>query len=409
MNHPRILVLLAVLATLPAGFAQSDVDDHRGDEHAAVKGSHGGRLLQNGDFALELTIFEEGVAPQFRAYAYRNDKPLDPSTVSLSVTLTRLGGGGDRFAFVARGDHLLGDGVVREPHSFIVTINARTGDETYSWTYDAFEGRTSIAPASAAAAGIQTESAGPATVRETLVLHGIVVPDPARVYALRARYPGVVKEVRKRLGDPVVAGDVLLVIEANDSLQRYNVVAPATAVVVRRDVNPGMVANDETLLTIADLTTVWVELAAFQHDLDEIRPGQTVTISDVDGHQTAAGVVDSLAPVGAPASQSMTVRVVVDNADGGWRPGLFVVGELVVAQAVVPIAVRRAALQSFRDWTVVFEQVGDDYEVRPLTLGRGDDEMVEVLTGLASGARYVTQESYLIKADIEKSGASHDH
>ena len=75
----------------------------------------------------------------------------------------------------------------------------------------------------------------------------------------------------------------------------------------------------------------------------------------------------------------------------------------------MPLAVRQSALQTFRDWTVVFERVGDDYEVRPLTTGRSDGEWVEVLEGLDAGAQYVTKGSYLIKADIEKSGASHDH
>ena len=101
--------------------------------------------------------------------------------------------------------------------------------------------------------------------------------------------------------------------------------------------------------------------------------------------------------------------MVVDNADGRWRPGLFVTGELVVAQNDVAIAVRRSALQTLDDSTVVFEQIGDDYEARPVTLGRGDDDWVEVSAGLEAGAHYVTQGSYLIKADIEKSGASHDH
>jgi membrane fusion protein, heavy metal efflux system len=409
MTTPALLALL--LAMSPGVFAaESHGEDHDGDEHAdPVKGPHGGRLLQDGEFALELTIFETGVEPQFRAYAYRDDAALAPSTVSLAVTLTRLGGAVNRFAFAPEADYLLGDGVVHEPHSFVVAVTARHDGSTYDWSYDSFEGRTSIAQASAAASSIRSETAGAATVRETLVLHGIVVPDPARVFQLRARYPGIVKAVHKRLGEPVAAGDVLLVIEANESLQRYNVVAPSAGVVVRRDVNAGMVAGDETLLTIADLSAVWVELAAFQHDLDKIQAGQAVTISDVDGHQTATGVVDSLAPVGSPASQSMTVRVIVDNAGGRWRPGLFVTGEVAVAQTPVPVAVRRSALQSFRDWTVVFEQVGDEFEVRPVTLGRGDDVWIEVLAGLDAGARYVTDGSYLVKADIEKSGASHDH
>jgi cobalt-zinc-cadmium efflux system membrane fusion protein len=69
----------------------------------------------------------------------------------------------------------------------------------------------------------------------------------------------------------------------------------------------------------------------------------------------------------------------------------------------------RSALQTFRDWEVAFVNVGDVYEFRPLELGRSDAERVEVLGGLQAGDRYVSTNSYLIKADIEKSGASHDH
>ena len=105
----------------------------------------------------------------------------------------------------------------------------------------------------------------------------------------------------------------------------------------------------------------------------------------------------------------MTARVVLDNGDGVWTPGQFVEARVTIAETPVALAVPQSALQQFRDFTVVFAQVDDTYEVRMLELGRRDGEWVEVLGGLAPGTRYVTQNSYLIKADIEKSGASHDH
>jgi len=71
--------------------------------------------------------------------------------------------------------------------------------------------------------------------------------------------------------------------------------------------------------------------------------------------------------------------------------------------------VKTAGLQAFRDFTVVYAQVGETYEVRMLELGTPQGDMVEVLGGLEPGTRYVTESSYVIKADIEKSGASHDH
>jgi membrane fusion protein, heavy metal efflux system len=75
----------------------------------------------------------------------------------------------------------------------------------------------------------------------------------------------------------------------------------------------------------------------------------------------------------------------------------------------VPLAVKTSGLQPFRDFTVVFERIDNTYEVRMLELGETQGEWAEVLGGIDVGAQYVTENSYLIKADVEKSGASHDH
>jgi cobalt-zinc-cadmium efflux system membrane fusion protein len=102
-------------------------------------------------------------------------------------------------------------------------------------------------------------------------------------------------------------------------------------------------------------------------------------------------------------------RVVLDNSDGVFVPGANLTGEIQVAEHQVPLAVKRTGLQSFRDFTVVYALFKDEYEVRMLDLGRQDGEWIEVRGGLEAGTRYVTLNSYLVKADIEKSGASHDH
>jgi cobalt-zinc-cadmium efflux system membrane fusion protein len=257
MKSNTWIASLALIGCLQgSAFAAESRDDHFAEE--VQKGPHGGRLFREDEFAVELTIFETGVEPEFRAYAYKNDAPLDPDRLVLRVELKRLNAM-EEFAFVAREDYLVGDAVVGEPHSFVVVVTAEYDGRTSRWTYDSFEGRTSITAASAAAAGIETEAAGPATVRESLVLHGIVVPDPTRVFRLRARYPGLVKEVRKRLGDTVAAGETVIVVESDESLQRYNIIAPSAGEIVSRDVNPGMLAADISLMTVADLSTVWVE------------------------------------------------------------------------------------------------------------------------------------------------------
>ena len=77
-------------------------------------GPHSGRLLRDGDFSLEVTIFETGVPPEFRVYAFQNDQPIAPSSVELSIDLGRLGDQVDPFNFSAQGDFLRGDAVVRK-------------------------------------------------------------------------------------------------------------------------------------------------------------------------------------------------------------------------------------------------------------------------------------------------------
>ena len=137
--------------------------------------------------------------------------------------------------------------------------------------------------------------------------------------------------------------------------------------------------------------------------------GQSVVVSSLDGAMSFTGTIDRILPTIDTLSRAATARVIIEDAEKGWRPGLFIEGVVTVAETSVPLAVRETGLQSFRDFTVVYAKVGDTYEVRMLDLGRRDGEFIEVLGGLEPGTTYVTENSYLVKADVEKSGASHDH
>jgi cobalt-zinc-cadmium efflux system membrane fusion protein len=119
--------------------------------------------------------------------------------------------------------------------------------------------------------------------------------------------------------------------------------------------------------------------------------------------------VTYLGPLLGAETRTATAHVAIDNSDGLWRPGIFVTVRLVQEEFTVSVAVRSEAIQRIRDWDVVFIQDGNLYEARPLELGRRGEEWVEVLAGLSAGQRYVSKNSFLIKADILKSGATHDH
>lgn len=404
---------IAVAALLLAGCAGENHETHSGGEHEAAaeqpaKGPHGGRLLADGPFAIELAIYETGVPPEYHAWPTLDGKPLALDSVDLKVELHRLGEKIDRFSFAPHGDYLRGDGTVVEPHSFVVNVTATHQGQAHQWSFDSFEGRTTIAREIADAAGIKTEAAGPAKLVETISLYGRIVPADSHRREIGARFPGVIRSVRKQLGDSVKAGEALAVIESNESLQTYTVSAPISGVITERNANEGEQTADRALFTIVDPKVVWAELGVFQRDRARVRPGAAVTVKATDGDTTAVGKVDRV-DVQAGANQMVTARVTLNNAAGELLVGGFVTADVAVAEHQVPLAVKRSGLQPFRDFTVVFERIGDTYEVRMLELGKQHGEWVEVLGGLQPAAEYVVDNSYVLKADVEKSGASHDH
>src|SRR5262245_5073294 len=410
MNKHYWLVSTLLLALAGCGRGTEPVADEHGDEHAeeAPRGPNGGRLLEDRDFALELAIFESGVEPEFHAWATERGEPIDPGDVSLTVELARLGGAVDRIDFTPQDQYLRANQVVHEPHSFDVTVVARHDGEEHRFEYESYEGRTTIAAEVARDAGIDTATAEPGTISDELVLYGAVGPDTTRIREVHARFAGLIRSVARNVGDAVRAGEALATVESNESLQTYTVTAPISGTITQRHAAPGEQTDEESLFEIADFSSVWAELDVFSRDRPRLREGLPVAIT-TDNGLVASGTIAYLAPVGNRASQGLTARVVLDNTDGRWTPGQFVEGRVTLAMTPVAIAVPLSALQRFREFEVVFAQVGDTYEVRMLTLGRRDANYVEVLDGLEAGTTYVTDNSYLIKADIEKAGASHDH
>lgn len=404
---------IIILSTLIAACGNKDAEQNNlahgmENEAAVVKGPHGGRLLSSDDFTLELSIFETGVPPEFRAWARKKDQALKPTDVELNIKLTRLGGQVDNIKFQPHGDAMRGDSVIYEPHSFIVTINALHNGTMHTWQYDNFEGRTKIESTVASALEIQTSIAGPVTLQETISAFGKIIPDPKGVSNIGARFAGVITSVSASIGDTVQKGQTLATIESNESLKQYSIKAPINGVITQRNANLGEQTDDRQLFTITDTSTVWADLAIFPGDRKRVYVGASVSLETVVNNQSAQGKISNI-NVTAEANQSVKARVIIDNQHGEFLPGTYVKSKIKIAEHSIPLAVKRSGLQSFRDFTVVYAQIGDEYEVRMLELGRQDGDSVEVLSGLQAGTRYVSENSYIIKADIEKSGASHDH
>jgi cobalt-zinc-cadmium efflux system membrane fusion protein len=373
------------------------------------RGPHNGRMLRDGDFAVEVTIFEDGVPPEYRVFAYRDDKPIAPENVDLTIQLKRLDGETNTFRFAPEQDYLRGNGVVTEPHSFDVSVVAREGDRRHSWQYQSYEGRVTIPAEAARAAGIQIERVGPADLAETIELVGRVELDPSATANVGAKFPGRVVSAGPNVGQFVRAGQVLARVESNESMQVYSVTSPISGVVVERRTNVGDIAGADPIYVIADPARTMAVFPIFPRDMERVRAGQPVQLGVIDGERQVGSRIANFQSAADPMTGALLARVPLPNRDGFWRAGMSVQGTVTVESRRVPLAVRTEALQAFRDFTVVFAQVGNTYEVRMLELGTRGPEWTEVLGGIKPGQTYVTEGSYVIKADIEKSGASHDH
>lgn len=401
-----LALAVSLFASLTQASGDHGHDDHDEHHEEIEKGAHNGRLLKDSDFVVELAIFEKDVPPEYRAWAMVDGKTLKPDEWKLEVKLTRLGGAVNTFVFKPEQDFLRGQGVVEEPHSFDVVVTATYQNKRHQWTYPSYEGRITMAAEIAQASGLTTAVAGEGVLQERIKLYGTIVADPLRVSHVQARYPGLIRSVKPTIGSRVKAGDTIAVVEYNESLREYSLFAPIDGVVVERHANSGEFTADRVLFTILDERVLELHLQVFPTDASKIKTGQAITINS--NGQQAQTRTEYITPRHGE-TPTLEVHAPIDNSAGNWVPNQAVEGWVSIAQTPVALLIDNRALQGFRDWQVVFIKIDNTYEIRPLELGRSDGQFTEVLSGLNPGDTYVVENSYLLKSDLEKSGASHDH
>lgn len=271
------------------------------------------------------------------------------------------------------------------------------------------EGKTEIAPDAAKQAGVVIEKTAPAMIGNVVALTGRITINQNAKAEVRARFPGIVRSVKANLGEDVKKGQVLAVVESNESLKNYNVTAPIDGTILARNTNLGDVANGEPLFTIADLSTVWAKFHIFPKDADMVAAQQSVRVHTLDESKEAKATIAMLFPTADALSQTLIAVAPLTNENGMWRPGTTVEGDVSVSQKQVSLAVRESALQTMEDQTVVFVKDGNNYEMKPVKTGVSDGRYIEITSGLSAGQSYVSEGSFIIKADILKSGAEHEH
>jgi cobalt-zinc-cadmium efflux system membrane fusion protein len=408
-NISQLFVLSVISAMIAMQPVNAGPHNHvSGKEIHEEKGPNGGKLLHREDIELEITIYESGIPPEMRIYVYKNGQLLTPENYQLNVTLDRLGGRQDQLRFSAETDYQVGDQIIVEPHSYDVTVNLSIDGKTLQWQYDSHEGRAEIPARLIELSGIETEPATAQRLIQTDTLFGVISAPADKVFNLSAPYSSLVQSLKVQPGDKVKKGQTLAILKNTDTLQNYALKSPANGEVTAQYLSIGERAGANPVLQVSDLSTVWVDMSAFPENIEKLALGQKVTVYDMHDHENAFGTISYVAPQ-MTGGHIARARATIDNSEGHWRPGMHVKANVEVANREMSLAVKTSALQSFRDMPVVFARYGNTFEVRMIEMGEQNDEWIEVLGGLEPGTEYVTGNSFLLKADVLKDGASHDH
>jgi len=261
-----------------------------------------------------------------------------------------------------------------------------------------------------AASGIEVRAAGPAPIRVTLELPGEIAPNADRLAHIVPRFPGIARKIHKSLGDAVEQDEVLAVIESNESLSPYEVRSLIAGTVIERHITLGeFVRDDGDVFVVADLSTVWANLTVYPRDLERVRARQSVSIRGATGGAATGGVIDYIGPVLGEPTRAATARVTLANPGRTWRPGMFVTADVVLSERRVAVAVEEAAIQRVEGRNVVFVEDAGHFEARPVEIGASDGRLVEIRSGLVTGERYAASGSFILKSELLKSEAGHDH
>ena len=336
--------------------------------------------------------------------------------------------------------------------------------------------------------GIETSPAGPGNIKVHISLPGQIAINTDRMVHIVPRVPGIVRQVNKKLGDPVKKGEVMAVLESRDladakatylaSIERlelaktiaereeklwkqeisseqeyldakkasaeakiakrnaeqklralgfdaeylkelpsepaellttFEITAPFDGTVIKKHITLGeVIKGDADVFIVADLDTVWIDLQVHQKDAGLVKKGQEVIISATSSVPETKGMIDYVEPVVDEKTRTALARIVLDNTSGHLRPGTFISADVLVDKVPAIVTVAKDILQDVDDRTCVFVKNEHCFEARPVTVGRSNDNHVEIVSGIKPGEIIVTKNSFRLKAELEN-GAGGGH
>ena len=223
----------------------------------------------------------------------------------------------------------------------------------------------------------------------------------------------VVASGRTRLGVlGMSAADIDAIEQTGEPKRLVTVVAPRTGVVVDRGITVGTsVDPSTTLLTIADLSRVWIFAEVPEANVSALRVGTRAELDfPASGRPAFTARIDFVYPMLTERTRTLRVRFSAANPGGALRPGLYGTAVFEGAGQEV-ITVPRDAVVNTGVQQHVFVATGDRFEPRTVTLGLQLADRVEVRSGLAVGERIVVSGVFLLDSEsrLRATGGAGSH
>ncbi len=191
--------------------------------------------------------------------------------------------------------------------------------------------------------------------------------------------------------------------------------APFDGRVLERQATPGSVVEPmQPILTLADLSTLWVFLQAYEKDLALLRVDLPLRIrTDAYPQETFAGRLDFLGGAVDETTRTVGVRATVRNVSDKLRPGMFVKAQVEVPRPQAEnqriVAIPQAALQTLEGRTVAFVQTSPGrFARRAVETGHTFEGFTEILSGVRPGEAVVTEGSFILKSEFAKAELAGD-
>ncbi len=272
-----------------------------------------------------------------------------------------------------------------------------------------------LSPEAMKLAGIKISDIRNGSIGSTIELPGEIGFNEDRLAHIAPRFAGIAINANYRVGDYVEVGKIVAVVESNESLNAYSIKAPISGWIIERHITPGeYVSEENSIFVIADLSTVWVNLAVYPKDASKVKEGQSVDIIAIGSNEVATGIIDFITPIMDFKTRSATARISLPNNNNLWRPGTFVQATIITELGSEGVIVEKDAVQFLDEVSVIFVVDGPNkFKPVEITSGESNSHYIQILSDLDKDTQYVSKGAFDLKAKIVTSNmdahAGHSH